>query len=469
MFARRPRRPDLLAAMIAAAVAVLSVAHVVPAAPAGDEFRPPPLVEDAGESESAGGKSEDARKTPAKAGRPGEPNGSAGRAATPGAPPPPPPADSASTTRSASREEGKHPDGSLRYRVRLNAKGEWHGTYQGYHPGGKKLRERAEYDKGQRHGVRSLYDERKQRVAEEAWVRGRLVFPKSPRIIDAERERIAAATAASVAKFGTPRHPNAPGREALARALARVNVYRYLCGVPHDVALDDEYINLSQHGADLLDKVGQMTHHPDRPPGVSDEEYRLGADGCARSNLYSSNDIVTSVPAYMNDSDAGNIDRLGHRRWILNPAMAKTGFGSSQRFSAMYSFDNSRSEVPDFDFVAFPPPGYCPSDLFGADWAWHVSVNPAHYQLGKDARAEIYPVRGKDLKRAKSPLPLNYEHVDTGGFGIANAIIFRPKGLSLAGDTVYEVVVRGLHPVGDRPAEVSYYVSFYPSKSTGRR
>ena len=58
----------------------------------------------------------------------------------------------------------------------------------------------------------------------------------------------------------------------------------------------------------------------------------------------------------MNDGDDYNIDRVGHRRWILNPPMEKTGFGwvygSHGTYAAMYAFDN----------------WYEPTDYYGVVW-----------------------------------------------------------------------------------------------------
>jgi hypothetical protein len=370
-------------------------------------------------------------------------------------------AAAASPAARAAEERENHPDGTLHFRVPLNVKGQRHGTYTAYFPGGKKLEERARYDAGQLSGARERYDDKGNLLGEETWVRGRLVCPKSPKQIEAARAQLLKDAAAWVMKAGRPPNPNAPSAEALARSLAKVNTYRYLCDVPADVVLDNDYINLCQHGAEILVKVGSLTHNPPRPAGVSDEAYQLGKDGCGRSNLFMGGDPVASVDAYMNDSDDRNIDRLGHRRWILNPRMAKTGFGGSGKFSAMYSFDGSREATPQYDFVCYPPRGYCPKALFDAGYAWHVSLNPDKYTVDDKAEMAIYPVDAK-LTRAKAPLELDYKHVDRGGFGINNAIIGRPKGFVLRPGFVFEVVLSGVHVIGEeKAAEVSYFVTFY--------
>lgn len=44
--------------------------------------------------------------------------------------------------------------------------------------------------------------------------------------------------------------------------------------------------------------------------------------------------MTGAVDGFMEDSDAGNIAMVGHRRWQLNPKMGKVGFGTAGRFVA---------------------------------------------------------------------------------------------------------------------------------------
>jgi hypothetical protein len=244
-------------------------------------------------------------------------------------------------------------------------------------------------------------------------------------------------------------------------ALVKIRTYRLVCGVPYDVGYDPQYIECCQRASELLVKVGSLTHHPTRPAGVDDDLFRLGAKGCGESNLSQGSGIPGSIDSYMDDSDPSNIDRVGHRRWVLNPGMRNTGIGGSGAFSALYAFDHGRTAVPDYDLVSYPARGYHPLDLFHAGHAWHVSFNPERYALVSDeCRLAIYPL-GPDLKRAGKPLELDYFHVDKAGFGVPGAIIARPKALVLKKGAAYEVEVTGLKPVGDHPPTLRYIVSFY--------
>jgi hypothetical protein len=373
------------------------------------------------------------------------------------------PAATAAKPSNPREETGTHPDGSLAFRVKLNAAGKRDGDYVGYLVGGNKVAERSRYKDGLLHGYRTTSDESGKLTADETWVKGKLVFPKSAKLIEATRQQIKAQTLADLKKSPPAVPKGGMTEQAILDALVKVRTYRYLCDVPYDVGLDNEYIDLCQHGSEVMQMIKELTHTPRRPEGVTDEFYEKGKAGCGRSNIYSGNSIVDSVDAYMDDSDASNIDRLGHRRWVLNPAMRNTGFGAgASAFSAMYSFDGKRKDVPDYEWVCFPPRGYYPAKEFKAGYAWHASFNPKKYAVAKGGvKMAIYPVDGQ-LNRASSPLELAYQNVDTGGFAIPNAVIAKPKALVLKPGAMYEVVVTGLKPKqSDELAEVSYYVAFY--------
>jgi hypothetical protein len=364
-------------------------------------------------------------------------------------------------------EKELYGDGSLHFRVPLDSKGKRHGQYTAWYPGNKKkIQQRVSYEHGERVGLRDLFDEAGSLIAEEMWVHGKLVLPKSQRIIENERVKLWKEAAASVAKMPKPSNPNAPGAEELARALARINAYRFLCDLPADVVLDDEEINLAQYAAELIEKVGQATHTPEKPAGYDDKAYELGRKGCEHCNLFPGGGAAASVLSYTDDSDKTNIDRLGHRRWLLHPSMATTGFGVSGRFSAMYAFGDSRPETPDYDYVCFPPRGWCPTDMFAPSFAWHISVNPAKYKVGENASLEIFPVDG-GLNRASRPLALEYSHVDLGNFGVPNAIIALPPASAVRPEIVYQVVVHGVQTPDGMPADISYYVTFYNAQTAG--
>jgi hypothetical protein len=97
--------------------------------------------------------------------------------------------------------------------------------------------------------------------------------------------------------------------------LRLLKIYRYLCDVPHaDLALVDTFNRHADAGSKLCERIGRLDHTPENP-GLPEDEYAFAYTGTSRSNLFQGNGMPGSVPAYMDDSDARNIDRVGHRRW----------------------------------------------------------------------------------------------------------------------------------------------------------
>ena len=171
---------------------------------------------------------------------------------------------------------------------------------------------------------------------------------------------------------------------------------------------------------------------------------------------------------WMDDSDAGNIALLGHRRWCLNPRMGKTGFGKAGIFSAMWSIDSSNQGV-NFDYVCFPPKGFMPVEFFkspiaGMDkgYAWNVSLNPMKYSIPQDdgIDVKIFPV---DLSSKKTgpALALNHKSVNRFFSGSSNlCIIFRPDKSAAAAGKTYLVEIGGVTLKNGAATTISYPVEF---------
>jgi Cysteine-rich secretory protein family len=210
-------------------------------------------------------------------------------------------------------------------------------------------------------------------------------------------------------------------------ALRRLKAYRYICEVPYEkLTLDDEMNKFCLAGAQLCAKIGKIEHKPANP-GLPEAEYKTAFTGTSKSNLamgYTS--LVRAVDGWMDDSDPSNLDRLGHRRWCINPRMLKTGFGRTGKYGAMYSQDQSQKAVPDFDFVAFPARGWMPVEYFNPRYAWSVSLHPQKYKITGDVEIRVCEIDLK-LNKMSEPLKLNYNKPNTASFGLSNCLIFRPE------------------------------------------
>jgi uncharacterized protein YkwD len=248
-------------------------------------------------------------------------------------------------------------------------------------------------------------------------------------------------------------------------ALRRLNAYRYLAGVPHDVFLDGEYDKAAQAGAGLCERIGRLDHTPANP-GMPEDEFRYAYRGTSRSNLGQGyRTLERAVDGWMDDSAAANREIVGHRRWCLNPAMKKTGFGHAGAFTAMYSFDGSRMPVPNFDFVAWPARGPIPVSYFRTGQVWTISLNPRKYDRpGMAAKPKLWEL-GPDGKKADEPLPLDFTKVDTAPFGIANCIIFRLAKLEIAPGKRVLVEIEGVTArAGVKAPAVRFEVEFISEK-----
>ena len=262
--------------------------------------------------------------------------------------------------------------------------------------------------------------------------------------------------------------PYATGKlkEAVLQAARnRLNALRRIAGLK-PVALDDALNENAQYGAVLL-AASTFSHSPPKPDDMDDDFYQKGKTATSSSNIASGYSLTGAVDGFMDDSDAGNIPLLGHRRWQLNPAMGKVGFGYANRRTTEKVFDKSAA-AGDYDFVAWPTSGNFPAELFGVNQAWSVSLNPDRYAVPAEADltvtlrrddGKVWTLSGANFyAAANSGL---YFHVDTGGYGIRNCIIFRPDGVEAYNGT-YTVRISGLKDKSGKAVdEFSYQTTFF--------
>lgn len=226
-----------------------------------------------------------------------------------------------------------------------------------------------------------------------------------------------------------PLDPEDPLAASRYEALRRLQAYRHLCGLSYaDMILVPEWNLRCDAAAEACRRIGHLDHTPPKPEGMDDARYRLGAEGASHSNLAINSSLARSVDSYMDDSDASNIDRIGHRRWCLNPAMKKTGFGSDDRFHAMWSMDESGGTAKGLPAIYYPPRGYTPVDLFSAHRAFSISLLKGGVPKKDDLQASIRPL-DDDYLPLGGPLAMDHCDVAGGGYGGLACLVFRAKGL----------------------------------------
>ncbi|NLZ52178.1 MAG: dockerin type 1 [Thermoanaerobacteraceae bacterium] len=255
--------------------------------------------------------------------------------------------------------------------------------------------------------------------------------------------------------------------EYLQEALDLLNFIRYLVGLPDDIYLDETYINYTQHGAVLLAAVNKLTHHPPQPADMPDEFYEIGYKGTSQSNCaYGFGNIFGTILGYMYDSDSSNIDRVGHRRWLLNPSMQKTGFGYYKRYSATYAFNRTRESKTLYDFISWPAENYMPVEFMSRDIAWSVCLGQEYDRPSMDDVTVTLKRRndGKTWTFSQNRSYDNsgdYFNVDTvGNYGLPKCIIFRPNIEGYKQNDIFDVTISGISK-GGNPAEIKYTVQMF--------
>lgn len=255
----------------------------------------------------------------------------------------------------------------------------------------------------------------------------------------------------------------------LQSALNRLNALRKIGGLPA-VSLDASLTENAQYGAVIIAAMGSLSHNPPKQPGMSEAFYEQAYSACASSNLAAGRDLVGSIDLWMDDTGDQDVGALGHRRWQLNPAMGKIGFGFAssssgyRQYASEKCFDSSAPAF-DYDFIGWPSSGNFPGSLFRGAEAWSVSLNPGKYQAPSQSQVKVTLTRKADGRTWVSGTDL-YFAVDPTGYGVKNCIIFRPSGIQKY-EGVYTVKIDGLKTLGGKPiTDFTYDVEFFDLDST---
>ena len=250
-------------------------------------------------------------------------------------------------------------------------------------------------------------------------------------------------------------------------ALNAINTVRYIAGLGSDVKINESYNQYAANGAYLNDRNGCLSHHPERPGGVDDITYELGYTGCSHSNLGMGHRNFTDsiLRGYMEDSDSSNIDRVGHRRWVLSQNLQEVGMGASGRFSALMVIpDQGHLDLKAKQNICWPATN-TPNQLFTGDTAWSVVLSD-QYRMPERDSVNVTLVRTSDgatwtFNAATSGG--NYFNVSNERYGSENAIIFRPDpaSFSWSGNDSYRVTITGIKDKEGKETFYSYDVNFF--------
>lgn len=224
---------------------------------------------------------------------------------------------------------------------------------------------------------------------------------------------------------------------ACAQALDCLNFLRTLAGL-ESVSLSELYGLRAQNGAMLLAAGDVLDHHPAQPDGMEDALYASALAGTAQGNIAKFNwmqpqILIDGIIYFARDDGDANLADLGHRRWLLNPCMAETGFGlansaSGMSYVTMYAVDMG-NDAAQWSQVAWPAAGAFPVELMRRDLPWSISLNDEIYDLAASSLTIT-------LREARSGASFLFDFAQAGGdgycaisqerYGSGPCLIFRP-------------------------------------------
>ncbi|MBQ2116061.1 MAG: CAP domain-containing protein, partial [Lachnospiraceae bacterium] len=215
--------------------------------------------------------------------------------------------------------------------------------------------------------------------------------------------------------------------QTLNSGLAMVNQIRYIAGLS-PVTLNSTYNKYAQSAALIQKLNGCLNHYPDKPEGIDEDLYKEGCLGSIKSNLaFSHSTLNYEILLYMNDSDNTNIDRVGHRRWLLFSNLHQIGLGKVGESSAAYVIGDDFSLESSVKGIVWPAQTM-PINYFGKDHAWSVCIGEDVNQA--TASVKLTRVRDNKVWNFTQSGSDGYFNINNDYYGDVGCIIFRPNGIA---------------------------------------
>jgi hypothetical protein len=262
----------------------------------------------------------------------------------------------------------------------------------------------------------------------------------------------------------------------LMDGLRTANFIRYLAGLPDQLMLDQVLNNQAQYGALVLAATDELTHEPRKPLGMKKDAYNIGFQSTKSSNISSGVDTFSEqVVGFMDDLGIHNLQKVGHRRWILHPPLKKIGFGLAYTkneipYGVMQVFDASDATnvKVEYDFIAWPSKGYFPTQYFNQLAPWSFTPNPSIYDLSQSTNVSVELTDEQEnrtwlLNKYDSAISEDEDffNVSNSKGGYASAIVFRPSNVKYRDGSTFQVKIKGLKHIEKGTVEISYRVQFF--------
>lgn len=233
---------------------------------------------------------------------------------------------------------------------------------------------------------------------------------------------------ASPAWSGSGCGPGAMDPDAIDDTLRRINLFRWLAGLPPVTDRPEEQAAQIECAV-MMSANGSLSHSP---PSSWECFTDAGAGAAGRSNIalgYGS--PGSAFDGYMLDR---SVPSLGHRRWILNPPLGSVGIGfasPSRPGQCLSVFDRS-GPGSDRTWTAYPNPGPAPVFLGEGEWSFQTHG----VSLSGDASATVV--------RVSDGMTLSVTTRQTGGGGPPNSLVIVPDGWRPSAGETYRVTITGL-------------------------
>ena len=184
----------------------------------------------------------------------------------------------------------------------------------------------------------------------------------------------------------------------LRRVLRRVNFFRALDSLT-PVTFGAEENVLAQKAAALMKANGELNHNPPKTWKCYSNE---AATGASNSNLGESyeGDPSVYIRNFIRDDGAYN-GSVGHRRWILNSAAGKFGFGSTGDYAALWVISKQEAKQKTPFSITWPCKGYVPASLVFERWSCAIpdaDFSNTNVQMTKVNTAQRVSVSLEPLK-----------------------------------------------------------------------
>lgn len=261
--------------------------------------------------------------------------------------------------------------------------------------------------------------------------------------------------------------------EAAQSMLEHARFMRWLAYVEEPLEIAEDFSRLAQDGALLLAAADTPAHELPQPEGFPDELYESGSAGIRGSNIASINwmdtdVLVAALEYFQRDEGAHNRYTLGHRRWLLSPALQHTGFGlanaeSGMTYVTMYVHDFTAETVHMWDHIAWPSAGAFPAEYMYDQTPWSVILSDRQYTAEQpfatitvscEQTGETFVIN----RLAQEDAPDAY-WINADGYGLGYALIFRPwSAAEFEQNQVWKVCIENLQKTDGSLATIEYEV-----------